>query len=512
MKFGPIEIRFNRNGAEATEAVRPVRRRGPRFHGRAFGSTSSSNLYQGFKGTSASINEDLINGLRTLRYRSRQLCQDNDYACKFLNLVSANIVGNQGIRLQSLATGRAGEPDEDARTGIEEAWSRWGKRGVCDVTGRLSWLDVQRLVAETLGRDGEVLVVHHEGYDNEFGYALQVLECDRLNETLNVRLDNGNRIIMGVEHDQFGKPVAYHLMTNHPGDGAWQHRNYWYDRYEASRILHIFVVKRPEQCRGYPWLTSAMLRLDMLHGYEEAEWTAARVAACKMGVVKTPSGDEFTGDAVDTDGALIDDLEPGSWRQLPEGQDFDMFDPTHPNTAYSDFIKGVLRGAAAGMNVSYNGLANDLEGVNFSSIRAGVLDERDQWRVLQSFVSEALCDRVFRVWLGHALTSGSVVLPPAVDHVTDAKWVARGWPWVDPVRDIDAAARGIELGISTRTDAAAAQGRDFNDIVKRLQEEEKILVEAGLKPDNTMAPSPEDESPDEEPDEDDAEDDPQDES
>ncbi len=485
MKIGPLEVKLSRKAAKVDEVRRRAHR--SRARRRSFAAAKSSDLYAGFLGASASINDDLKRDLRLLRFRSRQLCQDNDYASRFLNMVASNVVGRQGLRLQSEAVGPDGTPDTENRRLIERAWADWGQIGVCDVTGRYSWVGLKTMAAQTLARDGEVLIIEHQGYPNGFGYALQIIECDRLNEAMNVELENGHRIVMGIEEDAYGRPVAYHLLTGRPGDlsTSWQGR--WYDRVPADRVIHLFLPKRPEQSRGYPWLTTAMLRLNMLGGYEEAEWTAARVASCKMGVVTTPDGGGFDPDDEDADGNLIMDTEPGEWRQLDRGQQFEMFDPKHPNAAYADFIKGVLRGAASGLNVSYNALAGDLENVSYSSIRAGVLDERDCWRALQAFVADALCGRVYRVWLGHALLGKLSIPPRRYDMISPARWVPRGWAWVDPLKDVQATEKAVALGVGTRTDAAAAQGKDWLDIVEQLKEEQRILREAGLEASTAVA-------------------------
>ncbi len=118
-----------------------------------------------------------------------------------------------------------------------------------------------------------------------------------------------------------------------------------------------------------------------------------------MGFYTSPDGDQYTGDDSDSAGNLVSDVEPGSFEQLPAGMGFESFDPQHPTTAFDAFVRAALRGASAGLNVSYHTLANDLERVNFSSIRSGVLEEREQWRVLQGWYVEQFCDRVFRRWL-----------------------------------------------------------------------------------------------------------------
>ncbi|MCI0539082.1 MAG: phage portal protein [Verrucomicrobiales bacterium] len=74
------------------------------------------------------------------------------------------------------------------------------------------------------------------------------------------------------------------------------------------------------------------------------------------------------------------EVSPGQFETRPVGFEFQTFDPQHPTQAFPFFVKTFLRGIASGLGVSYNTLANELEGVNFSSIRAGVSDEREEIR------------------------------------------------------------------------------------------------------------------------------------
>ena len=60
-------------------------------------------------------------------------------------------------------------------------------------------------------------------------------------------------------------------------------------------------------------------------------------------------------------------VEAGSFVSLPNGVDFKAFDPDHPTSQFESFVKSILRQIASGLNVPYNELANDLEGVSYSS-------------------------------------------------------------------------------------------------------------------------------------------------
>jgi capsid protein len=83
-----------------------------------------------------------------------------------------------------------------------------------------------------------------------------------------------------------------------------------------------------------------MTRLKMLEGYEEAELTAARVAAAKMGFYTSPAGETYNGDDNDN-GTPIMDAEPGTFEVLPEGWDLNHRPSAHP--CVSDFVKSTLR-------------------------------------------------------------------------------------------------------------------------------------------------------------------------
>ena len=255
----------------------------------------------------------------------------------------------------------------------------------------------------------------------------------------NGRAQNGNEIRMGVELDQYHRPVAYYVKTRHPNDMAIStaQNSAKLSRVDASEMIHVFMQQRQYQTRGEPFMAPVIASLKMLGGYREAELVAARAAAAKFGIITTPTGDDFVGDD-EQDGVPIIDMEPGSYSQLPEGHDFKMIDPTHPTTAFESFEKAVLRGIASGLNVSYTSLANDLTGVSYSSIRQGTIEERDNYKMLQSFIIEHFCEPVFNAWLDSALDFGSMNIPATTEKFNKFSnniiFRGRGFAWVDPLQ------------------------------------------------------------------------------
>lgn len=450
---------------------------------RAFAAAQIGRLTSTWTQTITSVDQEVYRDLRKLRARARDLADNNDYMKNFLRLCRINVVGDQGIVLRNMAKDPSGKLDKLANKTIEDAWDKWGKKGSCDVTGKLSWIDLQQLVIEAVARDGEVLIRKVKNWDkNSFGFALQVLEIDYLDEYYNEMQSNGNSVRMGVEEDQWGRPVAYWLWTKHPGDYWPQTTGLRRERIPADDIIHIFQTIRPKQTRGIPWAHAAMIRLNMLGGYEEAELVAARLGASKMGFFeRAEDGQSYEGDSQDAEGNLITHAEPGTFEALPNGVKLAEWNPNHPNGNFGTFVKSILRGIASGVGTNYNSLANDLEGVNLSSLRHGMLIERDFWKIIQKWLAESLHDQIFGEWLQWGMLKGEIKLPFAkFDKFNNPGWRPRRWPWIDPVKDAESNLLNIQMGAKDISDIIIEQGEDPDDVFDRIQKTRETLKSKGL--------------------------------
>ena len=464
---------------------------------RAYAAARLDRLSTSFgNGGNQSVDSGLRFALPILRNRSRDLAENNDYIAGYLELLGNKVIGASGIRLQVKSRGGDGQLDRDANTTIEAAWKQWGRKGICDVTGKLSWVELQRLALESMARDGEVFIrLVKSPRINKFGLALQMIEADQINILLNDTLTNGNIIRMGVELDSWGRPAAYHVFEHHPGDinfGTYSGKTV---RIPADEIIHLFRPHRPGQTRGVPWTASVMTRLHHMGAYEEAAIINARYGASKMGffIRAVDAAGEYTGDGKDVKGNTISEVEPGQMETLPIGYDIKTFDPTYPNNEYDPFIKRQVKGASCGLpGATYSDLSNDLESVNFSSIRQGTLNARDSYRSLQQLLIDVLCIPTFEVFLGQSLDFGALIIvngkrgpnsrlsPANYDKYNMPMFVGRGWDWVDPLKDQKANTEGLANRLTTRTRLAAECGEDFEDILIQLAQEQTLAETYGV--------------------------------
>lgn len=449
---------------------------------RSFAAAAVNRLTSSWMTSLRSANQELETALTTLRGRSRQLCRDNPHAASFLSLLKINVSGPTGIGFQAQLLNTRGELHKGFNREVELAWARWCRVGSATADGRMSWAEFLQLGDALEAQDGEVLIRLIDDPSNKYGFAVEYIDPDRLDETLNQKIQDKPEIRMGVELGDYGRPVAYWIRPRHPNEPSGRTEANKPVRVPASEIIHRFMAYRPSQVRGIPWLTPVAVRLRMLDKWEEAAITAAAVGASKMGFFvdtrdEAGEGYETPADLGEGDaGTMKMDVEPGVFGQLPPGMDFKPFDPDYPNIAFEQFERAMLRSIAAGLGVSYTSLASDLTAVNYSSIRAGLLTERDVYRMLQHRVIEHTCRRVFRRWIESATLTDSL-RPPVNDFDAIGEsivWTPRGWAWVDPKSDVQAAKEMIALGLASRTGIANALGGDFQDNLELLALEQEL--------------------------------------
>ena len=178
---------------------------------------------------------------------------------------------------------------------------------------------------------------------------------------------------------------------------------------------------------------------------------------------------------------IPDEITPGMTAMLPPGVDLANWSPNYPDGEMPAFNKAMLRGGAAGLGVSYAGLTSDMEGANFSSLRDGRGEERDEWRMFQRDLFETLHAEVFRRWLVPALLSGALGLPLSKrEKFEAATWRPRSWPSVNPKEDATANEADLRNGLKAPSQIVAERGEDFEAHVRRLAADLALYREAGV--------------------------------
>lgn len=455
---------------------------------------SGMTTYSGAQGTRLTLDwiatilsadQETRGNLRLLRARGRELSRNNPIAKNFLNLLAANVIGHKGITYRPQVRNNDGKLAKPINDKISAAWCEWCKKGNCTVDGKLSWRGVQDILIRNVATDGEVFIrkVRNKSL-NKFAFALQIIDADQCDHLWSVPASKGsggrnatNEVRMGIEVNEWGRPVAYWITPGHPSDlGGSLLR----ERIPAADIIHLYDPERVSQSRGVTWFHAVMLQLRMLEGYIEAELVAARTGAAKMGFFEYTDPAAYEEPNPDKKYQL--DASPGTLETLPPGLKFTPWNPDHPAMAFPNFVVTIMRQVATGLGVSYNALASDLVGVNYSSMRSGLLIERDQWKRFQSWIVEVLSADVFEDWLATSLLTPSALSLDSRDpsKFLAGKWDPRGWPWVDPLKDAQAAILSIGARLKSRGKIVGEEGEDIEEIFEEIQAEEELAEQLGL--------------------------------
>jgi lambda family phage portal protein len=443
---------------------------------RQYAAAKNGRLVGDIKADNQSANQEVRQSIRKLRALGRLLARDNDYFIGFLKKLDANVIGTTGLKLQADAKKATGESNEKLNRQIEDAWKDWSRKRNCDVTEQLSLRDIASLFLRTIATDGEALM----RLVYEDGLKIQMLDVDWLDEDYNSTAEQsptGNRIVMSVEVDKYDKPVAYWFT-----DPRWstvsvpglklvpqQSRRL---RVPADQVIHRFIPERVGQRRGVTWAHSTLITANQLDGFDEAELVAARINASNMAFVSPPA--PLDGGNPEASG-INTEVAPGQVLELPAGYTVHEFSPNKPQD--NEFSKRMLRKMFAGLGVSYSTGTGDLSEVNFSSIRAGTIEEREVWRMMQTFLAEHLYQDIYEKWL--MFNAGDVPVT-MLEKVMYPCWRGRGFDWVDPLKDANADIAAMEKGIKTHTEILAARGIDFEEQMERLKYEQDYKQKLGL--------------------------------
>ncbi|GFQ75318.1 phage portal protein, lambda family [Trichonephila clavata] len=404
--------------------------RKPKIKSSAWDAAGSGRRFFHFQPETGSINSLLSHSLETLRSRSRDMVRKNPYAANIIDTIVSNSVGT-GIKPQSKAK------DAEFRKKVQELWLRWTDEA--DSSGVSDF------------------------------YGLQALVCR--NNKSNQTLGNGNVIRNGIEFNRLGQREAYYLFREHPGEGSFGE------------------PLRPGQIRGVPWLSTVLLKLYELDQYDDAELVRKKTAAMFAGFITRldPEANIMGEGESNEHGVALSGLEPGTMQLLDPGEDIKFSEPSDVGGSYEAFMRQQLRAIAIGMGITYEQLTGDLTGVNYSSIRAGLIEFRRRCAMLQHNVLVfQFCRPVWDRWIELALLSGELDIGEEWTK-KEVKWIAQGFDWVDPLKDQQAQQMAVRNGFKSRSEVVSELGYDIEEIDQEIAEDQRRASSLNLSFDSDVS-------------------------
>ncbi|TVQ33889.1 MAG: phage portal protein [Phycisphaeraceae bacterium] len=432
---------------------------------------------------------------RTLRNRARYEVANNSYARGIILTLANDTIGT-GPRLQLLTE------DSEANDRVEHAFERWAC--AVDLPEKLRTMRMAR------ADSGEAFAVLTSNplVDSPVKLDLRLIEADQV-ASPRAALPRPNEID-GIVFDEYGNPVAYHVLRHHPGDsGAFGVGGasgvFDFDIIRAESVIHYFRADRPGQRRGIPDITPALPLFAQLRRYTLAVIAAAETAADFAAVIYTDA--PANGEADPLEPMDMVELEKRLATVLPGGWKLGQVHAEQPTTTYGEFKREILNEIARCLSMPFNVAAGNSSGYNYAS---GRLDHQTYFksiRVEQRHLELAALDRILRAWLDEAaLVEG--LLPQSMRR-TDAHaphaWFWDGVEHVDPAKEANAQATRLANHTTTLAAEFARQGRDWEEELKQRAKEAALMQRLGLSPAQAPPEAPAEPTPTQEEDEEDAE-------
>lgn len=425
----------------------------------------------GWHTTGASGNAEIGPARQKLTDNARDLARNNAYAKKAVTEWAKRVVG-YGI------TPQADTGNEALNTVIDDWWKIWILQ--CCSDRRLNFYGAQRMIVRTAYESGECLVRLWDRSlsDNlSVPFQIQLLEGDYIDASKVQTLPSGY-IIHGVQFDSIGRIQGYWMYGQHPGDVTQTSVRGLDSRFiPADFILHHAELERPGDVRAVTKLAAVINKLRDLDEYGDAEIVRKKIEACLamfVGQSEELNGPTL-GPITDSDGRKIEKFEPGMIAYGQAGQKPEFFSPTTSGD-YAAHKKCELREVAVGTDIPYVLLDDNLEAVNYSSFRGGLLSFRDRieeyrWNWLIPQVLDPIWAKFVRV----LAMMGEIPEPN-----TGVKWNPPPFDLLD--REAEAKADQIELQIGKKTwpQLVGDQGVDARKQIKEITEWKPQLEAAGV--------------------------------
>ena len=510
---------------------------------RSYEAALTTGLDADWLGTYGSANTEILPNKYTVRARERTLTKDHAHGRAIPQIIADNVVGDDPFELE-MTVMRPATAEEKAEFGddadvidkvedteVNDAIEAWWKKFIWQenftVNGNLGFIEALRIIVMGTISPGNVIAIEHFGFPlNEFGYAIDILEEDRLSETYMDIAKNGNPIRGSIEFDKNypRRPVAYWILTRNPGDffspGLNDTEKVFRRRYSADEvILFSNLRERPEQDRGMSNMAAAMPAQWKKEQYARS-LTVAAICSCIRAFViekKMPTGIEMppelqnawrnvmanmstggngTSDPAQTQqgvGQPVKTLKPGQERELPWGYEAKVLAPEFPIAAAHDFIQDLLREIAVGTDVPFQELSGDYQNLGFMAALSCKQPFQRKMRVRQNVMKEPL-RRIYKNCLKQSILFGwfdkncpaevadKILLSRLDEFVAAHEFKAQQFEFINPLVQMQGLIIGNESQHLTdqQVQDALPRGQKIEKHYVQLARERKMKLKLGL--------------------------------
>ncbi len=498
----------NKAYAERMKREAPKADEGPRQAASGYGAhgaSSTLNSMVGWLVNGGAAEDDIDLHGSLLRQRARDLYAGGGLARSGPAALTTSVVG-WGIQPKPKIDGQLlgmtdAECDEWERNTLRE-FKLWAENPMCDAERSKDFYTMQQLAFRSELMSGDVFVLFGMKANARTPYqtVIRILEADRIStpdtngDSESTETDGGGRIVDGVEINSEGEVIRYHIANRHPllenatQTLSWQAIDVFGKETGSPNILHIMTHERPEQRRGIPFCAAQIEQIKQLDRYITSELAANVVSSMLTAFIVSSEDDGKAGmeDAVNDEEKVTEDeykieLAPGAIYDLPPGKTVKEINPIRSNSAFESFISTLETIIGASMEIPKEVLTKKYES-NYTAARGALLDFWRTVRVYRTAFNNSFNQPIYEQWLSEAVALGRIDAPgffddPAVRQAwCGCIWMGASMGHVDPLKEVNAAEKRIQLNISTEEqEASEYNGNDWNANVRQRRKEISAL-------------------------------------
>lgn len=491
------------------------------------GASLTRRTIKSFRPSSGSPNEDINWNNAILRQRGRMLYMSSPLATSAINTNRTKVVG-VGLTLKSAVNrdilGLSPEAAKDWQRRTEAEFALWaGQKQCCDAIGMNNFDALQQLALMSWLMSGDVFPLfkrYKPTPTNPYSLRIHLVEADRVSTPDNFggaiypsitdgrNAATGNKIFDGVEVNDDGMVVAYHVRNTYPwqitGDPTvWTRVEAYGPKTGLPNILHVMNSERCDQYRGVTYLAQVIEPLLQLRRYTESALMMALVQSFFTAWIVTKANpDAMPFNEVGLGGIAAPpssnpkeerqpqdeneyEMSPGIVNVVKEGEDVKFGNPNMPVTGFDEFVKTFCKLIGAGLGMPYDVMVKEYNS-SYSSARAALLDAWEDFRMRRHWFVDDFCQPVYEVWLSEAVARGRIKAPGFFDDpLVRAAWCGARWIGpvqgsLDPLKEAKAAVLQIQHALKTHEQVTREMGGgNWDENVEQLAAENAKLAAAG---------------------------------
>ncbi len=275
--------------------------------------------------------------------------------------------------------------------------------------------------------------------------------------------------IDGIRFDEFGNPLFYEFLLEHPGAINRLGIGLESEQIPAEFVLHWFKMRRPGQHRGVPESASTLNVGAAARRMREATLAAAETAADLNVMLTTqPNATDPTIDPMAPFSSIP--VQKRMMTAAPMGWEAHHFKGEHPGQTYEGFNRSLINEQARPKNMPFNKAACDSSSYNYAS---GRLDHQTYYAALdvdREDCNDTVLDPLFNVWFGMAVRRYGWLGGDPAQTGSVARLHVWDWP-KHRVADVESEANANETQLKSGQTfhhiLFADKGMDFDDEVQK---------------------------------------------